>query len=134
MMEEEPIFLRVEEVLSLHKMQLKKFGGGDGVRDIGLLESAVSQAQSSFDGIFVHGNLFEMASAYLFHIVNNHAFVDGNKRTGLLSALVFLQINGIKIHSESEALFELTIGVAEGRLDKINLTQKLIALAKVEPI
>ena len=104
-MEAVPEFLDVEDVLELHRLQLQRFGGGDGVRDRGLLESAAAQPQSSFGGTYTHDGLFAMAAAYLFHIVQNHAFVDGNKRTGLLAALVFLDLNGISIDHDSEALY-----------------------------
>ena len=71
-----------------------------------------------------------MAAAYLFHIVQNHAFVDGNKRTGLLAALVFLDLNGITIDGASEVLYELTMGVAEGRLKKDAIAAELERIAR----
>ena len=85
----DPLFLDVDDVLEIHAAQLEVYGGGAGLRDRGLLESAVAQPQSSFDGELVHEGLFAMAAAYLFHIVSNHPFVDGNKRTGMLAAIVF---------------------------------------------
>jgi len=91
----EPEFLDLEEVLEIHALQLAEFGGLGGLRDQRLLESAVAQARATAFGQLLHGDLFEMAAAYLFHIVKNHAFVDGNKRTALLAALVFLDINGV---------------------------------------
>ena len=78
--------LDVEDVLELHATQLEIYGGSPGLRDRGLLESAVAQPQTSLAGELAHGGLFAMAAAYLFHIVSNHAFVDGNKRAGVLSA------------------------------------------------
>lgn len=96
-----------------------------------MLESAVAQAQASFAGELVHQGLFEMAAAYLFHIVSNHPFVDGNKRAGLLAALVFLEINGIAIERPSEELFELTMAVAEGRASKREAAATLARVAKV---
>ena len=71
-----------------------------------------------------------MAAAYLFHIVKNHPFVDGNKRTGLLAAIVFLDVNGIGIEHPSEALYELTMGVAEGRIDKAAAAVELERIAR----
>lgn len=126
----EPEFLEVEHVLVLHQRQLARFGGADGLRDRGLLESAVAQAQMSFGGEYVHHGLFAMAAAYLFHIVSNHAFVDGNKRAGLLTATTFLALNGISIHHDSEALYELTIGVAEHRIDKPAVAVELERIAR----
>lgn len=111
-------FLTVNDVLEIHARQLKRYGGAAGVRDMGLLESAVAQPFATFDGEFVHESLFAMAAAYLFHIVSNHPFVDGNKRTGLLAALVFLDLNGITVEHSTDALHKLTMDVAEGKLDK----------------
>lgn len=130
MSDSEPELLDVEDVLELHASQLELFGGADGVRDRGLLESAVAQPGASFGGQLVHDGLFAMAAAYLFHIARNHPFVDGNKRTGLLSALVFLDINGVDIAHVSDALYELTMGVAEGRIDKATTTAELERIAK----
>ena len=83
MSSDEPLFLDVEDVIELHATQLEIYGGASGLLDRGLLESAVAQPQSSFDGTFAHDGLFAMAAAYLFHIVSNHAFMDGNKRAGM---------------------------------------------------
>lgn len=127
---EEPLFLDVEDVLEIHTTQLEIYGGAAGLRDRGLLESAVAQPQASFGGEFAHGGPFEMAAAYLFHIVSNHPFVDGNKRTGTLAAVVFLDVNGISIGHPSEALYELTMGVAEGRLPKAAVIVELQRIAK----
>ena len=131
MSDDEFEFLDVEDVLELHATQLSVFGGSDGLRDRGLLESAVGQPQSSFGGQFVHEGLFAMAAAYLFHITSNHPFVDGNKRAGLLSALVFLDVNGLSIDQPSEALYELTMGVAEGRSEKAAIAAELERIAKL---
>jgi death-on-curing protein len=71
-----------------------------------------------------------MAAAYLFHLVSNHPFVDGNKRIGLIAALVFLDLNGVSIAHPTEALYELTMGVAEGRIDKAAVAAELERVAK----
>lgn len=125
-----PDFLDLEDVLELHALQLARYGGADGVRDRGLLESAVAQPQATFDAVFVHDGLFAMAAAYLFHIVQNHPFVDGNKRTGLLSTLVFLDLNGISIAHDSPGLYDLTLGVAEGRIAKTEAAETLQRIAQ----
>jgi len=117
-------------VIELHATQLEIYGGSAGLRDRGLLESAVAQPQTSFGGEFSHDGHFAMAAAYLFHIVSNHAFVDGNKRAGMLSAVVFLDVNGISIDHPSEALYELTMGVAEARIDKPAVAAELERIAK----
>lgn len=123
-------FLELDDVLTIHADQLTVFGGGDGLRDQGLLESALAQPQATFGGKFVHEDVFAMAAAYLFHIVSNHPFVDGNKRTGLLAALVFLDQNGISIESHSEDLYRFTIGVAEGRVTKDEIAGELRRIAQ----
>lgn len=126
-----PEFLTLEDVLELHRLQLERFGGSDGLRDRGLLESAIAQPQAGFGDEFFHKGLFEMAAAYLFHIVKNHPFVDGNKRAGLLAALVFLDINGIEIDHGTPELYDLTIAVAEGRLEKLTIANDLRRIARL---
>jgi death-on-curing protein len=84
----EPIFLSLDDVLESHAEQIATYGGSDGIRDLNLLQSALAQPMATFDGSHLHADLFEMASAYLFHIELNHPFVDGNKRVGLEAALV----------------------------------------------
>ena len=92
-----PVFLSVEQVLWIQEQQRKRDGGLAGVRDWNLLGSAVAQPMATFDGIFLHDDLFLMAAAYLFHLVKNHAFIDANKRVGLVAALLFLELNGIVV-------------------------------------
>ena len=85
------IFLRLGEVIEIHQDQIERYGGALGIRDLGLLESVAKTPAATFEGDFLHGDPFEMAAAYLFHIVRNHPFMDGNKRTGAVAALVFLR-------------------------------------------
>jgi death-on-curing protein len=122
-------FLTADVVLALHQRQLERFGGGDGLRDRGLLESAVAQPQASFGGTYANDGLFAMAAAYLFYLVSNHPFVDGNKRAGLLSGQVFLAVNGVTLEHDSDAFYALTMGVAEGRLDKLAVAAELERIA-----
>ena len=122
-------FLSVDDVLEIHADQLAEFGGGSGVRDRGLLESAVAQPQATFGGELMHADEIEIAAAYLFHLVSNHPFIDGNKRTGLLAALVFLDLNGRTLLDHSEELYELTMAVAAGELTKAQVTARIRALA-----
>ena len=88
------------------------------MRDLGLLQSAIAMPSATFDGVFLHEGVFEMAAAYLFHVCRNHAFLDGNKRTALACALAFLYLNGKKIAAKPDELYDLVIGVAEGRVTK----------------
>jgi death on curing protein len=118
---ETPLFLSVDEVIVLHDMQLDRFGGLHGTRDTGLLESAVAMPQAGFAGHFVHEDLFEMAAAYLFHLVKNHPFIDGNKRVGFHAALVFSQLNGCLIEMPDDDAYDLVIATAEGRATKADI-------------
>ena len=123
-----PAFLSVETVLDIHEDAIELFGGEPGVRELGLLESAVAQAEASFDGAYLHRDLFEMAAAYLFHIAQNHPFIDGNKRAALAAALAFLGCNGVETAREVPALYEVTMAVAEGRIGKVAIGDALRAL------
>ena len=113
-----PLFLDLDHVIRLHRSLLEHYGGIDGTRDMGLLQSAIAQAQATFDGQYLHSDLFEMAAAYLFHIVQNHPFLDGNKRTGAAAAIVFLAMNDIEINNDEDGLVELTLAVATGQSRK----------------
>lgn len=121
-------FLTLAEVLETHADQIEKYGGADGVRDINLLSSAIAMPSAAFSGSFLHSDIYEMAAAYAFHISQNHPFVDGNKRTALASALVFLELNGITISDHRGKLFDAMMSIAKGKLDKTrfaNLLKKL---------
>lgn len=112
----DPAFLTLDEALALHADQIDRYGGSPGVRDLGLLESAVAAPRATFGGGLLHPTLPEMAAAYLFHLVRNHPFVDGNERTGLATAIAFLGLNDLWMEAEEGALVALVIGVAEGRI------------------
>jgi death-on-curing protein len=114
----EPTFLTLDEVLAIHADQIRLYGGASGIRDLPLLSSGIAMPETTFDGEYLHGNEFEMAAAYLFHIARNHPFLDGNKRTALMSALVFLGLNGQRLVAEPDSLYELVDGVATGEVDK----------------
>lgn len=113
-----PLFLTLDEVLSLHSGQVGLFGGPPGIRDLGLLESAMGSVEATFDGVFLHETLFAMAAAYLHGICRNHPFVDGNKRTAVAAALTFLEMNGIEVDADEDAFYELVIGLASGEVSK----------------
>ena len=117
-----PEFLTLDEVLGIHADQILRYGGSSGLRDLGLLQSALSMPQTTFDDEFLHGTVFEMAAAYLFHLARNHPFVDGNKRTALMCALVFLGLNGYRLDADPDALYELVDGVAAGKVDKADVS------------
>ena len=117
----DPEFLTLDEVLALHADQVRRYGGATGLRDLVLLQSAIAMPQTSYGGEYLHGTVFEMAAAYLFHLARNHPFVDGNKRTALMCALVFLGLNGQRLDADLDALHALVEGVASGRSDKADV-------------
>lgn len=124
-----PEFLGVEDVIHLHRLELERFGGSDGIRDLAALESAVGTPQAVFGGAFLHADVFEMSAAYAFHIAQNQPFVDGNKRTGLLAALVFLEWNGYEVKDPGMRLCDAMLAIAERLLDKKGLAALFKELA-----
>jgi death-on-curing protein len=125
-----PIFLTLAEVIELHNRQILHFGGEIGIRDIHLLESALAQPEASFGGEWLHMDLFEMASAYAFHICQNHPFIDGNKRTALDAALTFLEANGKSISDPHQKLLTAMLKIASGCLKKKDFAETLRRLAR----
>ena len=113
-----PEFLRLDDLLQIHRDQIERYGGSSDLRDPGLLSSAVDTPRVTFAGEYLHGDLFDVAAAYLFHIVQNHPFVDGNKRTGTAAALVFLDLNGIEMAIDDDTLTDHVLGVAQGKVAK----------------
>jgi death-on-curing protein len=115
----------MSEVLLILQDQIRRYGGRYGVRDLSLLSSALAMPMATYEGKLLHGNEFEQAAAYAFHICQNHAFVDGNKRTALAAALVFLDLNGIVIDDPYERLYALMIEVAKGKKAKSDISDLL---------
>lgn len=115
---DEPIFLTLDEVLILHRDQIQRYGGSLGIRDASLLQSAIEMPKASFGGNFLHEDIYMMGAAYLFHLVQNHAFIDGNKRIGLYAALAFLEKNGLEIVADEDETADMVLSVAQGQLEK----------------
>jgi death-on-curing protein len=120
-----PEFLDVDDVLELHSVEIAEHGGSDGIRDLGLLKSAIAQPMASFGGEFLHQDIFEMAAALHFSLVSNHPFIDGNKRTGLAAMLVFLELNGYSVEEPRHMLVDITLAVASGSMSKAQVAQLL---------
>lgn len=110
-------FLAVDDVNRLHERTIEAHGGAPGIRDIGLLEAAVAMPMQTMAGEYLHEGMAEMAAAYLFHVCQAHAFVDGNKRAAVLAALTFLEINGAGL-PDPVGLERDTLAVASGALTK----------------
>jgi death-on-curing protein len=120
----------VDNVLEIHAEVLRAFGGADGIRDRGLLESAVAAPQATFGGQSPFVDLAELAAAYLFYLCRNHPFVDGNKRTAMAAAIVFLRLNDVEPAEDSEEWEALVLDVAASRLDREQTTRRLRVLLR----
>ncbi|HWL84908.1 MAG TPA: type II toxin-antitoxin system death-on-curing family toxin, partial [Polyangiaceae bacterium] len=126
-----PEFLDPEDVLELHEASLERWGGSDGIRDQGALEAAIAQPQATFAGEYLHDDLFSMAAAYAFHISESQAFLDGNKRTALLAAVVFLDMNGFRLLEPEDVLYLAMLEIADRKMTKARLANLLRELADV---
>lgn len=116
----DPIFLPREAVLELHRTSLALHGGLDGLREPGLLDSALMQPEAAL--YYGQGDLADIAAAYAFHIAQNQPFLDGNKRTAMGSALAFLELNGVDVAEfDGALLYDAMIAIADKRLDKRGL-------------
>ena len=123
----DPLFLTVDQIELLHRRAIERFGGLSGTRDHNALESAVIQPRNVY--YYVHGDLHDVAAAYCFHIAEAQAFIDGNKRTAVAAALIFLEANGISTDFDSMPLNEAMIAIAEKRMNKTSLAALLRTLA-----
>ena len=117
------VFLTLDDILESHLNQIDIYGGSHGIRDIGLLESAIAQPEASFGGQYLHADIFEMAAAYLYHLVMNHPFVDGNKRVGLEAALIFLEINDESLIANDDELVDLVLKTTAGQIGKRQIAE-----------
>ncbi len=120
-----PTFLSLDEVLEIHEDQLDRHGGSPGILNFAMLESALAQPQMTFDGKLLMADLFEMAAAYLFHLVQNHPFVDGNKRVGAVAAITFLLLNDQDIDLPEDDLESMVLKVAQSQLDRLGIADIL---------
>lgn len=112
------VFLTVDNILAIHSRVIDEFGGDTGVRDRGLLESAVAMPQAAFAEQELHTGFAAKAAAYHYHHCANHPFVDGNKRVAVAAAEIFLLLNGHELVAHDDRIEDLTLGVATGKLSK----------------
>ena len=115
-------FLDLQEIKSIHKYQIEKYGGIHGLRDQNLLESAINYQQAMFGQQYLHVDICSMAAAYMYAIIKNHPFVDGNKRTGLVAAVLFLAYNDFFIDAKDDELFDLAIATATSKMTEAEIT------------
>ncbi|MGB3207491.1 MAG: type II toxin-antitoxin system death-on-curing family toxin [Crinalium sp.] len=128
-----PDFLNKSLVLKIHNRQIEKFGGSVGIRDEGLLESALAQPQVTFAGELLHPTIYEQAAAYLYHLAMNHPFIDGNKRTAFAVMDTFLRLNGYVLNLTDEQAYNLVLQVVQNQISKqelIGYLQSAIAQIK----
>jgi len=128
-----PVFLDIDRVIRTHRSLIEAYGGVDGVRDAGLLHSALAMPQASFGGQYLHADLFEIAAAYRYHIVQNHSVLDGNKRTGAASAIIFLAMNEWELEADEDGLVEMTLAVACGNSGKSEIAEFFRSRAHPSP-
>lgn len=126
----DPLFLSLDEVLQLHAEAIEQFGGDPGVRDLNLIKSAIAEPQQTFGGTDLNPDLASMAACYLFALVKNHGFVDGNKRVGARAAYLFLALNGNEIDFPVDETEALVLGIAQGIVTKQQTTQFIANLLR----
>ncbi|MEM6856034.1 MAG: type II toxin-antitoxin system death-on-curing family toxin [Planctomycetota bacterium] len=117
----DPVFLDVNDVELIHANTIQREGGSDGLRDSGMLASAVAMPRQKYDGEYLHQDLAAMGAAYLYHLGMNNPFLDGNKRVASFSCLIFLRANGVTRLPLAADLTEITLAVASGEMTKSDL-------------
>ncbi len=120
-----PEFLDQASVLRIHDRQIRKYGGTPGVRDDGLLESALAQPQATFGGELLHPTIDQQAAAYLYHLAMNHPFLDGNKRTAFAVMEAFLRLNGYQLNLSDDQAYQLVLNVVQRTVSKEDLVNRL---------
>ena len=123
----EPLFLSRAEVDDLHAQSLREHGGSEGVRESGLVDSALAAAVNTY--YYARGDMFDIAAAYAFHLAESQAYLDGNKRTAVTAALTFLEANGVYRTPDQDRLYQAMIDIAKHQLDKRGLANLFRELA-----
>lgn len=120
---EDYVFIEYDRILQLNSLAIQTYGGDHGIRDRALIESAISQPKATFDGIYLHQSIFEMAAAYYYHISESQGFSDGNKRTGFLAMFSFLKLNGYDLIIPNDYLWPVLMQVAREEKGKTELAE-----------
>ena len=115
-----------EQVIKIHSMLINQTGGIDGIKDEGLLESALNAPFQTFDGDYIYKTIKAKAAKLGYFLIKNHPFIDGNKRIGILVMMTFLEINGIEIDCTDEELIILGLGLADGSINDTDLLNWII--------
>jgi len=119
------VFLSIEDALAIHRWQIETYGGQDGLRDRGLLESALAVPLATFAGAELHPTIFDKASAYVFHLARNHPFVDGNKRIAAAAGIILLKVNGYELTATQANYTALILDAAQGKKQKPEIAEFL---------
>ncbi|AGB41421.1 death-on-curing family protein [Halobacteroides halobius DSM 5150] len=119
-------FIPKKVILYFHEQLIQIYGGSTGIRDEKLLDSAIKQPKSTFEGNYLHDSIFKMASAYGFHLCKNHPFIDGNKRVALVAMDTFLQNNGYEITASEKETYKIMIKLSSENLSKDELTKWIV--------
>lgn len=119
--------LTIDHIIKMHELLISETGGCDGIRDEALLSSALSNPFQTFDGVYIYPTIEAKAARLAFSLINNHPFVDGNKRIGILAMLTFLEINSIFLSYTDSALISLGLGIAEHSVSFDDIVDWIIA-------
>lgn len=114
-------YLQTEEVLALHHLLIKQYGGEDGVRDLGLIDSAVNRPRAALVGQEIYSDLSTKAAVLFFSLVKNHGFVDGNKRIGLAACIVFLRLNQHQLNVANKEAVKAALHIANDDITEAEL-------------
>ncbi len=117
--------LSTEQVITVHSQLIEATGGTDGIRDMGLLESALNSPFQTFEGADLYPSLIQKATRLCYSLIANHPFIDGNKRTGIHVMLIFFTLNGIEVKLSQSELIEIGLGIAAGYIDTEQLLKKI---------
>lgn len=126
------ILLSLEEVLNIHDDMVSVYGGARGVRSMSLLVSAIEMPKATMSGEGLHENIFDKAAAYMYHIICNRPFVDGNKRTGTAIAIIFLDQNKIELECDIEEIERIAILAAQNKVTKKEISAFFESVHQVE--
>ena len=118
-------YITIGELLRLHGVMIKRYGGSEGVRDLGLIEAAVARPQAGFGDYEAYPDLFMKAAVLLHSLINNHGFIDGNKRTGVTACGAFLSLNGYQLMAEQNELVDFGVRVSLKKLSEHDIAEWL---------
>jgi len=126
-------YLTLEQILVIHQDQIERYGGRHGLRDLSLLESAVFRPQSSFSEKDLYKTIFDKTAALMYSLILNHPFIDGNKRTGIVSGMVFLELNGFRLEVSTKELTKIAFKIESKELNLKNVVEWLKSNSKQIP-